>query len=208
MGNTLTLHTQDLPAGNKELYNSSADKQNTQLQKTVQEILLDRKEIIQGRELYVNRRKAYCRIKQAGKQFTLYDGDDLTNMTRPNDYVSVNIAGIVNTLPDFIDVENIPDVDNTSTIISTIGTFNVNLKVNDIQKNRTESNYQENVNGKLYIQPDLYNATTCDKDIADICAKQLYNNKCIIYDEAKGGWVLDNNNKKIGIVKEESLVRV
>ena len=175
MGNTLS------DTRNSELYKPMGEENAPLLRKKIHDILMQRKETINGREIDINRRKIFCRMKPAADTVA-------TNMNMgANDYLNVSLPGIANTISDF--VYNTSDNAGGSKVlepVSKISTFNVPLKVREIEP-QGQIGGKDFQDGEGKIQKGVYNDSpdSCTADITDICAKQLYDNDCVIKSDGK-----------------------
>lgn len=184
--------------GDNILYLKNKDK--NLFRKKIHNILFDIKDNVNGREIYLNRRKVFCRK-------TEYPQRHLSNMNmNDNEYLTIKLPGVINQFDDFT-----YGAKSKYNAKSKIQSFNIllNLKENILNKNELEISEKSSgikikidsiettpvdYNDGNTIQKNLYNINTCDEDIQDICAKQIYKNKCVIFKNNK--WVWDSDNSK------------
>jgi hypothetical protein len=180
MGNTLN-------SGNKLLYNYN---ENNVFREEMNKILFNIKDNVNGREVYINRRKAFCRTN--GLPPKIMGDNDMSY-----EYLNLKLPGVINSIDELNYTQNGENVMKKSKLSS----FNVILqnKESDFYKNKSDFEYTKS-DGSKVIQKDLYNINTCEADMEDICAKQLYKNKCVIY--KNNNWVWDNENPRCFIVDD------
>ena len=180
MGNTLSEERTGT-----EIYRPINEEDAPLLRKKIHDILMNSKQTINGREIDVNRRKMFCRVS------TKADGPEGDMSMKKGEYINLALPGITNIVPDFIYHDNASEGNIKPT--SKIQTFDIPLRINEIEpKGKKGEDYQynnvdNNGNTITQIQRDLYNPTeiSCTEDVKDICAKQLYDNKCVIMDMGK-----------------------
>ena len=91
MGNTLARHDRSTKP---EVYDGN---ENNLLRKKIHNILINRKEIINGREIYINRRKTFCRVNKLNDDRNKpYN----TNMSS-NEFLNIALPRIINNVPSF-----------------------------------------------------------------------------------------------------------
>lgn len=179
MGNTIS---NDRTTSNKGLYDSSSDGANL-FRKKIHDILVDHKMNINGRELYINRQKAFCRLKRGTSNETANN----LNMDN-NEYISVPLPAIVNHVPSFTYGS---DSSKKTELSSKIQTFDIPLQIKEGSPRYSGT------------QANLYNPNNCKADMAEICAKQLYDNGCIKFQGNNWSW--NSNNTKCFKANNESL---
>ncbi len=183
MGNTLARHHE----GNApEVYNGNDDE--ILLRKKIHNILLNQKQIINGREIYINRRKTYCRVNKLGDERDKPHNTDMSD----NDFLNIALPRIVNIVPSFT-YQN-ADTPNTINPTAKIQTYYLPLQVHEDDNNNYKDGDDYNNTESGEIQKNLYDIGTCNEDIQEICAKQIYDNNCITYKNGK--WVWNSNNQK------------
>lgn len=179
MGNTIS---NDRSTSNQGLYDSKSDGAILFRQK-IHDILVDHKMNINGRELYVNRQKAFCRLKKGTSNETANN----LNMDN-NEYISVPLPAIVNHVPSFTYGS---DKSKKTELTSKIQTFDIPLQIKE-----SKPKYQG-------TQTNLYVPNSCKADMAEICAKQIYDNGCIKFQGNNWSW--NSNNTKCFKANNESL---
>ena len=180
MGNILSDQFGSRNPSNPEFYNNNLNE--VLFRKYIHSILINRTDLINGNELHINRRKAFCRTTIDKLEYTY--AQNLT-MTSPADNINVRLPGIYNTIQAHTSV-----LDKKNTIKSRIDNFDVLLKINTIDS--VNQIFQPNTTN------DLDQITgTCDNDVHEICAKQLYDNNCIVNNNST--WEYNSKNSKCNL---------
>ena len=179
MGNILSDQFGTRNPNNPEFYNSSLN--DILFRKYIYNILINRTDFINGNEIHVNRRKAFCRTGIDTKTLT-YTYMENVDMKAPKDNINIRLPGIYNMIQAY---DSVPQNPSVNTITSRIDNFDLFLKTSN-----TDSITTPLVNDMV--------AETCNADVHEICAKQLFDNNCITINN--GGWqynnIIPNINKK------------
>ena len=190
MGNILGSNSNLSPIGTtgpdsniSSFYNKNPNSNNNFFKRRINTILLNRKDVINGRITYVNLIKYSCRIAKDKRDAnfdlynTLYSYDNSSSTISTNSntqIISIRLIGIKNFLP-YITVKAAGDT--TDSLIYIFDNFNLPISVPadytwpiDFPKENTGS-----------IKKYDYD-TYCKVDMPEICAKQYYDNNSITVD--------------------------
>ena len=207
MGNILNNSVDELGKIGNTTYNGMNSFHNAQskslFKKKINTILLNRKDVINGRVTYVNLIKYTCRVAvNSASSFNyniynnIYDSakrNNGINNTFNSQIINIRLLGIRNFLP-FIIAQDTP----TDSFIYKFDNFILPISINSDYTWPEDFPSQDSVNINKY---DYYNL--CSIDMPEICAKQYYDNNSIMVDSNQN--FLWNYNVTRSVVPNENI---
>ena len=209
MGNSLSITPNSSDFKGSPLLELQADgtidnkHQGNILRKHIYDVLMNRKENVNGNTVDVNKLKVFCRRSHQGGGVTPASRQPMGNYTAtgPHDFISLALPYVTNTAPNFIlGTSDSRNLNLEQTIKTTYVPFNYHPSVNG--ENANPVKVQDSVDkDKMDFKEDK-----CDAYIGAACGKQIFDNKCIIdtSSDGSGTYSIDPNNKKCFKDKTES----
>lgn len=197
MGNTITYENNRYnPVLPHDVNGPESEANNNLLRKFIHNELMNRKEIINGNEVEINKLKVYCRNKPSMNNPSNAQTKADLNATE-NDTISLAL----------------PYVSNTAPIFSSTTTSNKNELKSEIKTAYVPFNYKGNNSIRITEDnnrnPTGFQKKHCRQYIGAICGKQIIDNNCIVDKNIKldtdvASITIDPNNAKCFKEKTES----
>ena len=203
MGNTISYS--DNSSAHQAVYGYDStgvisEHQGNLLRKHIHETLMNRKEVINGSLIDINKMKVFCRKTRAGKTNGPLEGsaenphaDSLKALGR-NDFISIALPYVSNEAPSFNSKMSQEGYDKQLNIRSKVKTKYVPFNYSGSEEERVQ-----------YMSSDgtIKNMSNekCDIFMEEICGRQVFDNQCVVKteDETVGGsfnYILDTDKSR------------